>query len=272
MVAVTRLRYETDLSDIEWLLLEPLIPAAKSGGRRRDTDMREVMNGIFYMLRVGGAWSLLPHDFPPYQTVYGYSNAWRKSGVQQQMNDALSAAVREQEEREEKATAGIIDSQSVKTTNAATEDRGFDAAKVITGRKRFILVDVLGLLLSVFVTKASVPERKGAQELLKATPPEILKQLHLIWADGGYGGPDFSAWVLENYDIFVEIVKRSDDAKGFVLLPRRWVVERTFAWFGKFRRLSKDYEIYAETSVALIYTAMVRIMLQRLAKDSAVFC
>lgn len=272
MDATTRLSYETDLSDIEWLLLEPLIPPAKSGGRKRDTDMREVMNGIFYLLRTGGAWLLLPHDFPPFQTVYGYFNAWRKSGVQQNMNDALRSAVREQEEREEEVSAGIIDSQTVKTTSAAKEDRGFDAAKVITGRKRFILVDVLGLLLHVFVTKASVPERKGAQELLKGTPAEILKQLQLIWADGGYGGADFSAWVLENYDIFVEIVKRSDDAKGFVLLPRRWVVERTFSWFGKFRRLSKDYEIHAETSVALIYTAMVRIMLQRLAKDSAVFC
>lgn len=187
------------------------------------------------------------------------------------MNDALRSAVREQEEREEEVSAGIIDSQTVKTTSAAQAERGFDAAKVMTGRKRFILVDVLGLLLNVFVTKASVPERKGAQELLQGTPAEILKQLQLIWADGGYGGPDFSAWVLENYDIFVQIVKRSDDAKGFVLLPHRWVVERTFAWFGKFRRLSKDYEIHAQTSVALIYTAMVRIMLQRLANDSALF-
>ena len=272
MFAVRRLRYETDLSDLEWLLLEPLIPAAKSGGRRRDTDMREVMNGIFYVLRTGGAWSLLPHDFPPHQTVYGYFNAWRKSGVQQSMNDALRTAVREQEEREEEISAGIIDSQSVKTTSASKEDRGFDAGKAISGRKRFILVDVLGLILHVFVTKASLPERKGAQELLKGTSAEILKQLQLIWADGGYGGPDFTAWVLENYAIFVEIIKRTDDAKGFVILPRRWVVERTFSWFGKFRRLSKDYEVFAKTTAALIYMAMLRIMLQRLAHDSAAFC
>ncbi len=169
-------------------------------------------------------------------------------------------------------SAGRIDSQTVKTMSAATADRGFDGAKMITGRKRFILVDVLGLLLNVLVTKASLPERKGAQELLNRTPDEILKPLQLIWADGGYSGPDFSAWVLENCKLFVEIVKRSDDVKGFVLLPHRWVVERTFAWFGKFRRLTKDYEVYAETSVALIYTAMLRFMLQRLGNDLAVFC
>ena len=129
MIAVTRLGYETDLSDSEWLLLEPLIPPAKSGGRGRDTDMRKVMNGIFYLLRTGGAWSLLPHDFPPYQTVYGYFNGWRKSGVQQKMNDALRSAVREQEERAAEASAGSIDSQTVKTTSAAREDRGMMAQK-----------------------------------------------------------------------------------------------------------------------------------------------
>lgn len=269
---VTRKPYETDLSDAAWLLLEPLIPPALSGGRERTTDMREVMNGIFYWLRTGCAWSLLPHDFPPSATVYGYFNQWRKTGVWQSMNDALRTAVREQEEREAEATAGSIDSQSVKTTNSAPEDRGFDAGKQINGRKRFLLVDALGLLLKAIVTKASLPERKGAQALLNQTPTEILKHLELLWVDGGYDGPDFAAWVLEHYAIFIEVIKRSDGTKGFVLLPRRWVVERTFSWFGNFRRLSKDYERLLDTSVAVIYAAMVSLMLRRLAADLVLFC
>lgn len=271
-ITETRKPYETDLSDAGWLLIEPLIPPALSGGRQRTTDMREVVNGIFYWLRAGCAWTLLPHDFPPYSTVYGYFNQWRKEGVWQMMNDTLRLAVREQEEREAEATAGSIDSQTVKTTNSAPEDRGFDGGKQINGRKRFILVDVMGLLLKAIVTKASVPERKGAQELLNKTPAEILQHLELLWVDGGYDGPDFAAWVLEHYDIFIEVIKRSDGTKGFVLLPRRWVVERTFSWFGKFRRLSKDYERLLETSIAVIYAAMVSIMIRRLADDPALFC
>lgn len=274
MVAATlpRTRYETDLSDAAWLLIEPLIPVALPGGRTRTTDMREVMNGIFYWLRAGCAWSLLPHDFPPYATVYGYFNQWRKTGFWPMLNDALRAAVREQEEREAEATVGSIDSQSVKTTNSAPSDRGFDGGKQINGRKRFILVDVMGLLLNALVTKASVPERKGAQALLNQTPAEILKHLELLWVDGGYNGPAFATWVLEHYEIFIEVIQRSDDTKGFVLLPRRWVVERTFSWFGKFRRLSKDYERLLDTSAALIYAAMISIMLRRLAADPALFC
>jgi putative transposase len=274
MVAITHIRksYETDLSDIEWHLIEPLIPPALHGGRKRTVDMREVVNAIFYCLRAGCAWSLLPHDFPPHSTVYGYFNQWRKRGIWELMNDALRTAVREQEEREAEPTAGSIDSQSVKTANSAPSDRGFDGGKQINGRKRFLLVDVMGLLLKAIVTKASVPERKGAQALLNNTPSEILKHLELLWVDGGFDGPDFASWVLENFNIFIEVIKRSDGTTGFVLLPRRWVVERTFSWFGKFRRLSKDYERLLETSAAVIYAAMVRIMLRRLADDPAVFC
>jgi putative transposase len=185
---------------------------------------------------------------------------------------SLRTALREQEEREAEATVGSIDSQSVKTINAAPEDRGFDGGKQINGRKRFLLVDAMGLLLKAIVTKASVPERKGAQALLNQTPAQILKHLELLWVDGGYEGADFAAWVLEHYDIFIEVIKRSDGTKGFVLLPRCWLVERTFSWFGKFRRLSEDYERLLDTSVAVIYAAMVSIMLHRLADDPALFC
>lgn len=272
-MVTTRQSYETDLQEAELLLLEPLIPAGKTGGRRRDTSMREVLNAIFYQTRSGCAWRLLPHDFGvAWQTVYGYFQHWCRTGVWEAMNHALRQAVREQEERADEATAAIVDSQTVKTTEAAVDERGFDGAKLITGRKRFLLVDVLGLVLTVFVTKGSVPERTGAQQMLAQTPQEILDQLLLLWADAGFRGPDFADWVWQHCGCLVEIVKRSDDVQGFVVLPRRWVVERTFGWLSRFRRLSKDYERLAQTSQAWIYAAMVRIMLQRLVKNPAIYC
>jgi transposase len=263
--------YDSDLQESEMLLLEPLIPAAKPGGRPRDTDMCEVLNAIFYVVRSGCAWRLLPHEFPPWQTVYGYFAAWQKNGVWQAMNDALRTTVREQEEHEAEASAGSFDSQSVKTMNADANGRGFDGAKLLTGRKRFLLVDTLGWLLHVWVTSARIPEREGAKQLLSQTPAEILAHLQLLWADSGFDGRDFTTWVQEHVGCLVDIVKRSDDAKGFVVLPRRWVVERTFGWFAYFRRLSKDYERHAATSVAFIYTAMIRLMLKRQTKYALLY-
>ena len=262
--------YDSDVNDVEWQLLEPLIPPEKPGGRHREVNIREVVNAIFYVLRTGCGWRLLPHEYPPWQTVYGYFNSWRKAGLWEQINTALREAVREQEGRDAEPTAAIMDSQSVKTT-ALAGIRGFDGGKIIVGRKRFILVDVLGLLLTVVVTKASVQEREGAKTLLFRALDQHHALLQLIWADGGYSGQDFSAWVWENCGWLIEVVKRSDDAQGFVILPRRWVVERTFGWLLRFRRLCKEYEVLPETSEAWIYAAMTRIMLRRLASNPAVY-
>jgi len=254
--------YPSDINDTEWKILEPLIPPAKTGGRPREVNMREILNGIFYVLRSGCPWRMLPHDLPPRQTVYHYFRQWRGDGTSEFMNEALRTHLRIADGREAQPCAAIIDSQSVKTT-PVKGIRGYDAGKKVKGRKRHILVDTMGLLLIVLVHVANIQDRDGAK-LVFNKAKQHFSRLSLIWADGGYAGK-LVAWVFNTHNWVLEIVKRSDDIKGFQVLPRRWVVERTFAWLSFCRRLSKDYEVLPETSEAMIYVAMIHLMVRRLA-------
>lgn len=257
--------YPSDLTDAEWQWITGLLPPEVGGGRHRDTDMRAVVNGILYLLRSGCSWRMLPKEYPPWTTVYEYFSRWRKDGTLTRLHDALRHQVRIEAGRDPQPSAGIIDSQSVKTTEVGGE-RGYDAGKKVNGRKRHLLVDTMGLVLLVVVHGANLQDRDGAKLLLEKAK-NLFPRLRLLWADGGYAGK-LVEWVKSTCGWVLEIVKRSAEAKGFQLLRRRWVVERTFGWLGRFRRLSKDYERRNDTSEAMIYLAMSRLMVRRLARGT----
>lgn len=255
--------YETDLSDEQWALLEPMLPHRKKRGRP-PTGLRQVINAILYIVKGGIQWRLLPANFPPWKTVYHIFRKWTLNHTWGAINDRLRALVRERAGKDARPTAAILDSQSVKSDPHGGEV-GYDAGKRIKGRKRHLLVDTLGLILGVFVTPASTPEREGAQGLLERTLGWFT-WLRLLWVDGGYNGHAFAQWVKSlRPKLAVEVVKRSDATSGFKVLARRWVVERTFAWLMRHRRLVRDYETSETSAEAWAYIAMIRIQLCRLA-------
>ena len=264
----TGLRYPSDLSDAEWLIVEPMIPPAKRGGRRRSVNVREVLNGIFYVLWTGCQWKALPKDLPPKSTVHDYLELWNWDGTLQRIHHELYMAVREQEGREPSPTVAhyrLADSQRLAKRGAWLDPSGYDAGKKIKGRKRHILVDTLGLLLNVIVHPADVQDRDGALHLLRRAR-RLFPFIELIFADGGYAGPKMALTVWRTGVWRLQIVKRSDTA-GFEVLPKRWIVERTFAWISRNRRLARDFERYASTVAAFVRLAMIRIMLRRLAAN-----
>jgi putative transposase len=259
-----RKRYPSDLTDAQWAVLEPWIPPPRPGGRPRKTDMREVLNAIFYLTREGCTWRALPHDFPPWKTVYNYFEDWKRDGTWDQFLTALRRRVRRAAGRDPDPRVACIDSQSVKTAGGG-EEVGTDGGKKIRGRKRHIVVDTLGLLLAVAVTAANVDDARGAEQLFAQMPGADFPRLEVVQADNKYHNYDLYRWLrVHHRPYWIMVISRPVGERRFVPLKSRWVVERTLAWLGRYRRLSKENEHSPESSEAMIKVAGIHHYLRRL--------
>jgi len=264
-----RPRYPSDMTDAEWAVIEPALPTpawqSGRGGRPAEHCRRDVVDGIRYLVKEGITWRAMPIDFPPWQSVYYSAASWQKSNAIAHMHDDLRDQVRIAAGRDPQPTAAIIDSQSVKAAETvARTQRGYDAGKKINGRKRHIAVDVMGLLLVVLITPASVQDRDAGRDLIWRLRAAY-RNIRLVWADGGYAGK-LVAWAQNTLRLTLQIIKRTDSLPGFHVLPRRWVVERTLSWITRYRRTVRDYERLPEHHQAMVYWAMITIMGRRLAR------
>ena len=269
-----RKTYATDLSDEEWTYLKNHLPASKLPSKMRAHALREIFDAIFYVLKSGCPWRLLPGDFPPWQTVFYHFRRFRLSGLWHLVFAVLRAMQRKRNGKDPNPFAAIMDSQSVKTSEASAARQGqdahrngYDAHKHIKGGKRHLLVDTLGLPFSVYVSPADTQDRVGARWLLAGLKP-LAPRLKKIWVDGAYSGDPLSQWCQEEGGWELEVAGRNREASGFEVMPKRWIVERTIAWIGQNRRMSKDYERLVQTSENFIEVAMIRLILKRLAKGA----
>ena len=263
-----RKKYPSDLTDEQWAIVEPMIPPAKQnpqGGRPRKVDMREVLNTLFYLNRSGCQWDMLPHDLLPKSTVYDYFAQWRDDGTWTQLVQALRERTRVEAGREPTPSAACIESQAVKTTEMGGPERGYDGGKNMNGRKRHLLVDTLGLLLVVLITSAGLDDGVAAPLLLGHVTPQDFPRLVTIFADQKYHNHDLDAWMAAHRACWrIEVTARPEGTKGFTPLEKRWVIERTNAWHGRYRRNSKDYERSVESSTAMLQISNIHLMLNRL--------